>query len=207
MPTFEELVGSEAGMRTYRSLAYWIGVLKVEAPVAGLKTEALVDAMTMFYDVEEQNFRDEYGEVDEFTDAYFTPMAPVTLTRKWCPFDSARKWLGDPKWEEVTHEGFLDSVAALWTQPEYDLLDSVPAFSEDEAHFRFLLRLAVHRGVQRGDNILLICRPGWCFEHAVKNPLLDFGYSALEAGRLYPERVPSGSFENASPITPVPAAF
>ena len=204
MPSFEELIGDPVHLKNCSSLGYWIGTLKGEAPINDLSADHLASVMTIMYDVEDQCFSEEYREIDAFTDRYFSPIAPVSLTRKWCPLDSSRKWLGTPVWEEVAGEAYK-AAAALWEQPEYDVLDETEVCSEDEAHFLFLLRLALHRSIGRGENILLVCQPGWCFDHALGNPLRDFGYSSLEAGRIYPERVPSGYFKSDSKAIPAPA--
>ena len=192
MPTFEDLVGNRG--HTYQTtLAYWIGSLKQDAPVEHLKAEHLFDAMVTMYDVEDQCCAEEYGEIDAFTDSYFQPVAPVTLTRKWCPLDSAAEWLGKPFWQEVEDSPSLNATAALWKQLDHDALDDISPSDSDEAHFLFLLQLTLFRCVDRNEHALIVCSPGWCFEHAAKNPLGIFGYSALSAGRLYSERVPSGS--------------
>lgn len=196
MPTFDDLIGERGTVFT--TLAYWIGSLKPDAPEKNLDPTHLGYVMGTMYDVEEQNFGGEYGDIDDFTDAYFSPTAPVTLAEKWCPLDSAAKWLGKPLWEEVEDGEFLLAAASVWKQPDFDVLDGITPSAGDEAHFLFLLQLTLHRCVERGENILLICKPGWSFDHSAKNPLGMFGYSALSAGRLYSERIPSGFFGMAN---------
>lgn len=196
MPSFEELLVSPHVVKTTTSLAYWVGNLDTSAPLSQLDAGHLRDLMSFQYEIEDQYFWHEYPEIDPIVGPLFKPVAPVTLTRRWCPMDSAEKWLGDPLWLSLEGESALTrAVAAVWEKVDTERIhESVPS-SEDEAHFRFLLLLTAERAYEAGHNILLVCCPGWSFESAVEQPMGLFGYSALSAGRLYPERVPSGSIK------------
>ena len=192
MPSFNDLIDAPH-RETMTSLAYWIGNIKTEAPLSNVNASHLSDIMSMQYDMEGQSFGDEYGEMDDFTDKYFLPVAPVTLTRSWCPLDTAQEWLGVPAWQSIgDSSSWLRPAAASWTGVDSEKLEDVKAELEDMAHFRFLLSLTLERALDTNTGVLIVCCPGWSFEHAQENPMADFGYSSLSAGRLYPERVPSG---------------
>lgn len=191
MPTFDDLLGPHDQMFT--TLAYWLGDLRSNAPRDGLSVVALRETMSCFYDMEDQNFAEEYPELDPFTDQFFSPIAPVTLTRRWCPIDSAVSWLGEPAWLEQEASIGLRGVAAHWESVHPEALEAAVAATEDSAHFLFLLSLVVERAYLRSSGVLLVCAPGWSFENAQSNPMESFGSSSFAAGRCYPERVPSGS--------------
>ena len=191
MPTFDDLLSPHDQMFT--TLAYWLGDLRSDAPRDGLSVVELRETMSCFYDMEDQNFAEEYREVDPFTDQYFSPIAPVTLTRRWCPIDSAVSWLGEPAWLELEASIGLRGIAAHWESVDPETLAAAVAATEDSAHFLFLLSLVVDRAHLRSSGVLLVCAPGWSFEYAQSNPMGSFGSSSFTAGRFYPERVPSGS--------------
>lgn len=191
IPSFEDLLGPHNEITT--SLAYWLGDLRSDAPRDGFSVVELRETMSCFYDMEDQTFGEDYPEVDPFTDEYFSPIAPVTLTRKWCPIASAVLWLGEPNWLEVESGDGLRGVAAHWDNVDPETLEDAVADTEDSAHFLFLLSLVVERAYTRSSGVLLVCSPGWSFENAQANPLGSFGASSFTAGRFYPERVPSGS--------------
>lgn len=113
--------------------------------------------------------------------------------------DSATSWIGDPLWFQLERNPTsTQAVAAIWGSVDPELIHNSTAFSEDEAHFRFLLLLTAERAIEHGDSILLVCCPGWSFESAMDEPMGAFGYSALSAGRLYSERIPSGAIKLGS---------
>jgi hypothetical protein len=85
------------------------------------------------------------------------------------------------------------ALPRFWTIIDPPFLDEITATTEDEAHFRFLLGLALERAIERNTDIMLVASPGWSFEYARRNPMSTFGYRSLSAGRAYPERLPSGA--------------
>ncbi len=199
MPRFEELFISPETAKTMTSLAYWLGTLSIKASLDELDAGHLGEVMSAQYGMEDQNFARDYRKIDPFVNKHFAPISPVTLARRWCPINSAASWLGEPAWMELELEAVLTrTAAAVWDTPDPELIEEATATSEDEAHFRFLLGLTAMRAFEKDSRILLVCCPGWSFEDAQEMPMGAFGYSALSAGRLYPERIPSSAIKLAS---------
>lgn len=196
MSEYKDLV--DEGHRDHMTtLGYWIGNTESDMPREKLCVSLLSSSMSTQYSIEDQCFADEYDSVDDFTDKYFNPVAPVTLAQQWSPIPSAEKWLGTPTWKEVEDSHGWRSAACYWSKTDDSFFDDLVSLNEDVAHFRFLLTLAVTRAMNEGGGILIVCTPGWSYEYAQENPLSVYGYSALSAGRLYPERLPSGKVSTA----------
>jgi hypothetical protein len=100
MISFDELVGTK-DRAWCDTLAYWLGTLAKHAPASGLVAHRLREVMTRQYDMEEQSLDVDRVAIDDFTGSFFAPIAPVTLTRAWCPLDSMERWLGQFRWFEV----------------------------------------------------------------------------------------------------------
>ena len=190
----EELIYSDAHLESWGTLAYWLGLLRPGADLSLTSADALGDALTGQYSMEDQNFAEEYYEVDAFADEWFQPIAPVTLARRWCPIRLALELLGSPSWADAgTSHRVRRPIASVWDDVDPEVLwDAIPE-GEDSSHFLFLLGLAIDSSIDVGGSIMLVCQPGWSFEHSAQNPLGSFGVSAMRRGRLYPERVPSGA--------------
>ncbi|RYD19322.1 MAG: hypothetical protein EOP88_19415 [Verrucomicrobiaceae bacterium] len=192
LPSFTDLVANDPAPP--QSLCYWLGTLDSEVSLDILDADELTDLMAAQYDVEDQHFASEYPLLHPVIGLHFIPVAPVTVCREWSPLRSAGKWLGFPDWfQYATSRQAPQAVAACWSHPNPESIESSFAESEDESHFRFLLGLASMRSEELQKRVMLISCPGWSFEEARRTPMGSLGYSALTAGRLYPERLPSGA--------------
>ena len=205
METPEELAYSQSHLESWGTLAYWLGFLRPGADLSNTSADALGDALTGQYSMEDQKFGDEYSAIDPFTDEWFQPISPVTLARRWCPIRLARELLGDPVWADAgTRHKVRRPIASVWDDFDPEALWDAVSKSEDSSHFLFLLGLTIESSIDVGGCIMLVCSPGWSFDSAAQNPLGSFGISAMKRGRLYPERVPSGAIriEQGSGVDP-----
>lgn len=197
MYTFEDLVGKEH-LDTVDSLAYWIGVVSKNHTMEDVTLESLIYAMSITYDVEDQDVDGDYGFIDEFTDEYFIPTAPVTMTKQWSPVAACQKLLKKPIWfdsdaviQPSRSSAFIWGISENLFTDAGGFIDDGPFENIHDSHFRYLLALTIHRAAELKMNVMLICEPGWCYDHACEHPMGIYGYRSLRAGRLYTERVAS----------------
>ena len=147
--------------------------------------------MSYHFDVEEQAYRPKMlNSPPELIPKYLTPIAPVILALHWSPFPKAVTVLGEPEHHGATEPCYGRDAFAVWS-PRYLGADDIPATTPDEMHFVFLLRLAASAARAEKCRILLVGKPGWCYDTAVKgymNP--DTAVMMHDAGYIFTERVP-----------------
>ncbi len=169
------------------TFAYWICLLSKPLPKETVNATALQSVMSFHYSVEEQAYKpDMLRSNKELIPKYLRPVAPVTLTHRWAPFELGVELLGSP----VEHGTDGQSAYCIW-KPEY-LGHATPEQddSEHEKHALFLFRLAASAALTSKEKILVIGSPGWSIEHErnrMMNP--DTSLMMLESGYLYTERI------------------
>lgn len=170
------------------TFAYWICLLSKPLPKETAKAEALQSVMSFHYDVEEQAYKpDMLRSNKELIPKYLRPVAPVTLTYRWTPFELGVGLLGSP----IEHGADEKSAYCIW-KPEY-LGHAMPEQddSEHKRHALFLFRLAASAAIASKTKILVVGSPGWSVENQ-KNCMInpDTSLLMLESGYLYTERIP-----------------
>jgi hypothetical protein len=124
--------------------------------------------MSYQYDIEEQAERT--GRVlslDAGWETFFSPIAPVQLTKAWSPLPAAVGLLGTPDWSSVeTGSPSARAAACAWTsagrQPQF----TTAGVDRDPRRFRQLLAATMVRADDLGQGILIVVKPGWSYDHA-----------------------------------------
>jgi hypothetical protein len=94
----------------------------------------------------------------------YVPVAPVQLTRAWSPLPLAVELLGPPDWTSVGEAAFgARPAACAWRCPRST---ARPAGAVDVVRFHRLLAVATVRANDVGRGVLIVTKPGWCYDHA-----------------------------------------
>jgi len=192
--------------------AYLLGVLRKMPKKKDLNADFFTDGFGWLYTREDQS--DSPKETISGVDLYkrfVTPTAPLTMTPSWSPFPFASEMLPNV----VTH-GRNDrrdaSAFAIW-EPELIATGESELRADDEVvatftnyvsesdidfngdvnalHFFWLLQMTVERAQEMKGWVFLAGCPGWSYSNELKHPSPPhMRLRLLQAGYLYPERIP-----------------
>jgi hypothetical protein len=162
--SFEALAQVDPNCST---LAYWLGPCDIKA-LEGADAVGMSRAMSLQYDVEDQ--ADRTGTVisdDIWWRDYFSPVAPVQLTRRWSPLPYAVDVLGPPGWVSLEPDVLgLEAAACAWTTGHSGRLLAATEYSADQLRFRGLLGIALSRAHEFNRAVVVTAKPGWSYDRS-----------------------------------------
>lgn len=168
------------------TLAYWIGVVSTQ--VERFTAEALGDAMSYQYDIEEQ--AGYTGYVFHEDSDWLDCLAPVQLAKAWSPYAAATRFLGPPAWTTISKSKIWRRLVCAWFPPTVEKArNAVPRkdSTADERRFLSLLAVAGERACAKGLGILLVAQPGWSydsglhrFDPATDRAMRQVGFAVLD---------------------------
>ena len=192
-----------------------LGVLKKLPKDVEIGPEFFTDEFSWIFTMEDQtDSGNDLKSRTVFYGEYVFPTAPISITDSWSPFPLAFEVLPSiidhGRTEERNSSAFAifgpDMLITGEKQLKADKADDevVAPFSEsikedgidfggniDAHHFFWLLQMTASRAAQLESNIILAGTPGWSYENELKHPTAPHRRLAiLEAGYLYPERIP-----------------
>lgn len=174
------------------TFAYWILIELKKLPQECLDPDYFHSWMSYHYDSEEQTMTPEgFWSYPEWMPNYVRPLAPVTLAKRWAPFEMALELLGPADYLKCSSKK-SKMVVGIWsprdfTDAQFNL--NLP----DVRHFWFLLNLCLEFANQEGGRIIVVGEPGWWYDGWLENRKMMNPRTALlmhKAGYLYLDRVP-----------------
>lgn len=189
-----------------------LGVLKKLPKDVAIGPEFFTDEFSWIFTMEDQaDTGADLKSQTEFYNEYVLPTAPISIADSWSPFPLAFEVLPSiidhGRTEERNSSAFAIFGPELLITGEKQFKASgeiVAKFSEsinedgidfggniDVHHFFWLLQMTASRASQLERNIILAGTPGWSYKNELKYPTVPHRRLAiLEAGYLYPERIP-----------------
>ncbi|MCF7787024.1 MAG: hypothetical protein K9N47_12940 [Prosthecobacter sp.] len=199
--------------KPFQTFCYLIGVLKKQPSKSQMKAEFFTEQFEWLMNVEDQSDTvTKTKENCDLTNKYVLPTAPLTMTASWSPFPFAASVMPEILQHGKTDDPYSSSYAIFHpvlkigesitmqfggkpTTFELPVSGNQLEFENIHAHhFFWLLEMTIARAQQMKKPVILAGMHGFGYQDAIENDLIaESRLRLLEAGYLYPSRVPQGA--------------
>ena len=208
-------------MSTFKALAkdplqtfcYLLGVLKKQPAKSQMTANFFTGQFEWLMNVEDQSDTVTKTKQNcDLTNKYVLPTAPLTMTASWSPFPFAASVMPEVLQQGKTDDPYSSSYAIF--HPVLKVGESITMqfggkskafelpvsgntleFENIHAHhFFWLLEMTIARAQQMKKPVILAGMLGFGYQDVIENDLIgESRLRLLEAGYLYPSRVPQGA--------------